>query len=77
MTRSRYRSRRTGVRHHVSVNKDRCRRFGVCEAEAPGLFRLMATGELFYQRTVAEDQLDKARAAARCCPMLAILLEDK
>ncbi|HEV2783567.1 MAG TPA: ferredoxin [Actinophytocola sp.] len=69
---------RRGVRRHqLSVNNDRCRRYGTCEAEAPQLFRLMATGELFYRRSVAEEELEGAKAAARCCPMLAIRLEER
>jgi sulfoxide reductase heme-binding subunit YedZ len=61
----------------LSVNKDRCRRYGTCHAEAPDLFQLTARGELRYQHTVAHDQLDAARGAVRCCPMLAILLEER
>ncbi len=74
---NRRRGRRGAGRHTLSVNNDRCRRYGTCEAEAPALFKLMATGQLFYQRAVNEDQLDQAKAAARCCPMLAILLEER
>lgn len=76
MNRDRYRHGGTG-RHKLSVNNDRCRRYGFCAAEAPALFRLKATGELSYQRSVAEEQLGAARSAVRCCPMLAILLEER
>jgi ferredoxin len=61
----------------LSVNNDRCRRYGTCQAEAPDLFQLTARGELRYQRAVAQEQLDAARGAVRCCPMLAILLEER
>jgi ferredoxin len=74
---TRRRNRQGVARYRLSVDNDRCRRYGTCEAEAPGLFQLMATGQLFYQRAVNEDQLEQAKAATRCCPMLAILLEEK
>jgi ferredoxin len=75
-TRDRYR-RGGATRHKLSVNNDRCRRYGFCEAEAPALFRLMATGDLRYERSVAEEQLNAARSAVRCCPTLAIKLEER
>jgi ferredoxin len=61
----------------LSVNNDRCRRYGTCHAEAPELFKLLITGELRYRRAVPADQINQARAAVRSCPMLAIVLEDK
>jgi ferredoxin len=63
--------------YQLSVNSDRCRRYGTCSAEAPELFQLTARGELRYRRVVARDQLDQARSATRCCPTLAILLEER
>jgi ferredoxin len=63
--------------HQLSVNSDRCRRYGTCSAEAPDLFQLTARGELRYRRVVAHDLLDQARAATRCCPTLAIMLEER
>jgi ferredoxin len=75
---SRDRYRHGGAtRHKLSVNNDRCRKYGFCEAEAPALFRLKTTGELTYQRSVTEEHLGAARSAVRCCPMLAILLEER
>lgn len=65
----------TGVR--ISVNGDRCRRYGICQAEAPDLFQLTARGELRYQRAVALEHIEQARSAVRCCPMLAIMLEER
>ena len=59
----------------LSVNNDRCRRYGTCQAEAPELFQLMITGELRYRRAVPPDQLEVAKTAVRHCPMLAIVLK--
>ena len=69
--------RRGTIAHHLSVNSDRCRRYGICQAEAPDLFQLTARGELRYRRTVASEHVEQARGAVRCCPTLAILLEEK
>ena len=69
--------RRPGPGPQLSVDNERCRRFGTCQAEAPELFQLLLTGELRYRRRVPQDQLDAARSATRCCPTLAIALEDK
>lgn len=61
----------------LSVNNDRCRRYGTCQAEAPKLFQLTISGELRYRRTVPPDLVEQAKAAVRCCPMLAIALDEK
>jgi ferredoxin len=74
MNRTRQDGRTT--RHHISVNNDRCHRYGTCQAEAPDLFQLTSVG-LRYRRTIEARQLDQAKAAIRCCPMLAIKLEEK
>ena len=60
----------------LSVNKDHCRRYGFCAAEAPALFQLSETGGLRYRHTVEPEQLDQARAAVRMCPTLAIELAE-
>jgi ferredoxin len=72
-------TRRTTTKRgrQLSVNNDRCRRYGFCVAEAPDLFQLAVTGELRYRRAVADNQVDQARAAVRSCPMLAIALSDE
>jgi ferredoxin len=71
------RKRREERGPHLSVNNDRCRRYGLCVAEAPQLFQLTAGGGLRYRRAVPVAELDSARAAVRTCPMLAILLEER
>lgn len=62
---------------HVSVNSDRCMRYGLCQAEAPDNFQLTPRGELRYKRAVGQDQLERVRSATRCCPTMAILLEER
>jgi ferredoxin len=64
-------------RHHLSVDNDRCRRYGLCAAEAGELFRLTTNGGLRYQRSVPAESLAAAQAAVRNCPTLAILLEER
>jgi ferredoxin len=68
MTRSRFR---------LSVDNDRCRRYGICCAEAAQLFRLTPSGGLRYLRAVPTDALPDAKAAVRSCPTLAIELEER
>jgi ferredoxin len=70
------RHRGGATRHHISVNNDRCHRYGTCQAEAPDLFQLTSVG-LRYRRSIDTQELDQAKAAIRCCPMLAIKLEEK
>lgn len=64
-------------RQRLSVNNDRCRRYGFCAAEAPALFRLTESGGLRYLRTVPPAQVPAAQSAVRNCPTLAILLEER
>ncbi|MGB3444119.1 MAG: ferredoxin [Actinophytocola sp.] len=64
-------------RFKVSVDNDRCRRFGICADEAAQLFRLTPRGGLHYQRAVPADALEAVKAAVRSCPTLAISLEER
>jgi ferredoxin len=64
-------------RYRLSVDNDRCRRFGICAAEAAKLFVLTPNGGLRYQRSVSSDALPDAKAAVRSCPTLAISLEER
>lgn len=64
-------------RYRVSVDNDRCRRYGICAAEAAQLFRLTPSGGLKYLRAVPPDALAAAKAAVRSCPTLAIELEER
>jgi ferredoxin len=67
--------RRSGL--ELSVNNEHCHRYGYCTAEAPELFQLLTNGGLRYRRAVGPEQVEQARAAVRCCPMLAIALEER
>lgn len=58
----------------ISVDNDRCEVYGICVWEAPGLFQLDKDGRLRYRRQLEEGDFDQAAAAARCCPMQAIVL---
>ncbi|WP_246258230.1 ferredoxin [Amycolatopsis anabasis] len=59
----------------MSVDNDRCELYGICQAEAPTLFDLGADGRLRYTRQLEADDLEPAIAAARLCPMRAIVLQ--
>jgi sulfoxide reductase heme-binding subunit YedZ len=77
---------RTGVRNAVStsngkkvtvsVDNQRCRRYGICQAESPELFQLLADGRLRYVRDPENGNRAGAQAAARSCPMQAIQLQE-
>ncbi|WP_173260944.1 FAD-dependent oxidoreductase [Streptomyces pacificus] len=56
----------------LSVDNGRCRVYGICQQEAPELFRVSQSGSLHYTRSVPAEFAAKARQAARCCPMQAI-----
>ena len=59
----------------VSVDNQRCRRYGICQQEAPDVFQLREDGRLRYTRNPNAGQNDQAQAAARACPMRAIQLQ--
>lgn len=59
----------------VTVNNSRCHRYGVCQAEAAGVFLLASDGRLRYDSRPPAAERDNVLAAARYCPMQAILVE--
>ncbi|MEU7531192.1 ferredoxin [Saccharothrix sp. NPDC042600] len=61
----------------ISVDNERCHRYGICQAEAPGLFQLVDDERLRYERRPPPELFAKARAAARACPMRAIELRER
>lgn len=65
-----------GRKVQVSVDNQRCKRYGICQAESPQLFQLMADGRLRYVRDPDTDSRAEAQAAARSCPMQAIQLQE-
>jgi ferredoxin len=68
--------RRQPTSNQLSVDNDRCHRYGFCVAEAPELFELTASGGLRYRKTVPDAELDDARSAVRLCPTVAIALTE-
>jgi sulfoxide reductase heme-binding subunit YedZ len=67
---------RNGRKVTVSVDNQRCRRYGICQAESPELFQLLADGRLRYVRDPENGKRAGAQAAARACPMQAIQLQE-
>ena len=67
---------RNGRKVQVSVDNQRCKRYGICQAESPQLFQLMEDGRLRYVRDPDMDSRAQAQAAARVCPMQAIQLQE-
>ncbi|WP_239154047.1 ferredoxin [Amycolatopsis sp. FDAARGOS 1241] len=59
----------------VSVDNDRCELYGICAMEAPDLFDLGQDGRLrFRKRLLGAADMTQAIAAARMCPMQAVVL---
>jgi sulfoxide reductase heme-binding subunit YedZ len=67
---------RSGRKVQVSVDNQRCKRYGICQAESPQLFQLMEDGRLRYVRDPDTESRPMAQAAARSCPMQAIQLQE-
>ncbi len=67
---------RNGRKVQVSVDNQRCKRYGICQAESPQLFQLMDDGRLRYVRDPDTESRAEAQAAARSCPMQAIQLQE-
>jgi ferredoxin/DMSO/TMAO reductase YedYZ heme-binding membrane subunit len=65
-----------GRKVRVSVDNQRCKRYGICQMESPELFQLMADGRLRYVRDPDTGEHAGAQAAARSCPMRAIHLQE-
>jgi len=56
----------------ISVDNNRCHIYGICQQEAPEIFRISEGGSLHYTRGVPAEFAAQARQAVRCCPMQAI-----
>lgn len=61
----------------VTVNNARCHRYGICQAEAEGVFLLASDGRLRYDSRPPTSEHDAVLAAARYCPMQAIFVEKR
>ncbi|MFG1805585.1 FAD-dependent oxidoreductase [Streptomyces sp. NPDC049040] len=58
----------------ISVDNNRCHIYGICQQEAPEVFRISEGGSLHYTRAVPAEFAAKARQAVRCCPMQAVTI---
>ncbi|MGF1428019.1 FAD-dependent oxidoreductase [Kitasatospora sp. LaBMicrA B282] len=58
----------------VSVDNNRCHIYGICQQEAPEVFRISEGGSLHYTGAVPARLAARARQAVRCCPMQAIAI---
>jgi sulfoxide reductase heme-binding subunit YedZ len=59
----------------VTVDNGRCHRYGICQGEAQGVFLLTSDGRLRYDSRPPTSERDHVLAAARYCPMQAIIVE--
>jgi len=60
----------------VSIDGGHCHLYGICEAEAPEVFRLVRS-RLLYRAKPGPGQVEAVRSAARLCPMQAIHLRER
>lgn len=58
----------------IGVDNNRCRIYGICQQEAPEVFRVSEGGSLHYTSGVPAELAAQARQAVRCCPMQAITI---
>ncbi|WP_236594298.1 4Fe-4S domain-containing protein [Saccharothrix sp. 6-C] len=56
----------------VSVDNQRCHRYGFCQTEAPDVFQLQEDGRLAYRQSPDTTRNLDVLSAARSCPMRAI-----
>ncbi|GLY69749.1 ferredoxin [Amycolatopsis taiwanensis] len=59
----------------ISVDNDRCELYGICQMEAPDIFKLDLDGRLKHRRQLEPEDFHQAAQAARCCPMQAVVLK--
>jgi ferredoxin/DMSO/TMAO reductase YedYZ heme-binding membrane subunit len=60
----------------VSVDNQRCHRYGFCQTEAPAVFQLLEDGRLQYKQHPEVGQNEATWSAVRSCPMRAIQLKE-
>ncbi|MFI9383534.1 4Fe-4S domain-containing protein [Kutzneria sp. NPDC052558] len=61
----------------VSVDNQRCHRYGFCQSEAPDVFQLREDGRLAYRQSPEVSRNLDVLSAARSCPMRAIEVTGK
>lgn len=59
----------------ISVDNQRCHRYGFCQTEAPDVFQLREDGRLAYRQQPDVARNPDVRSAVRACPMRAIQLQ--
>jgi NADPH-dependent 2,4-dienoyl-CoA reductase/sulfur reductase-like enzyme/ferredoxin len=59
----------------IGVDNNRCHIYGICQQEAPEVFRISEGGSLHYTPSVPAEFAARARQAVRCCPMQAITVK--
>ncbi|MCK2244252.1 MULTISPECIES: ferredoxin [unclassified Crossiella] len=59
----------------ISVDNQRCHRYGFCQSEAPEVFQLREDGRLAYRQNPEVEHNRDVLSAARACPTRAIELE--
>ena len=61
----------------ITVDRDLCQGHGVCESEAPGIFRVAKGGRLeVLDPSPPENRRDEVAAAVRYCPTSALSIEE-
>ncbi|TDD61532.1 ferredoxin [Kribbella antibiotica] len=61
----------------ISVDNQRCHRYGFCQSEAPDVFQLGEDGRLAYRQSPEVSRNLDVISAARSCPMRAIEIVGK
>ena len=61
----------------ITVDRDLCQGHGVCESEAPGIFRVGKGNQLeVLDPSPPEDRRAEVAAAVRYCPTSALTIEE-
>ncbi|MEU7033773.1 ferredoxin [Streptomyces sp. NPDC046237] len=58
----------------ISVDRMKCQNHGLCAISAPAHFELDPDGELQYQESFDEENIDEIEDAIDSCPLQAIFL---
>jgi ferredoxin len=58
----------------IFVDQVKCQNHGLCAISAPNHFELDTDGELQYQESFSEENIDEIQDAVDSCPLQAIVL---
>lgn len=61
----------------ITVDLNKCIAAGPCAIAAPGVFEIRPEDGKAIIRNPDGESLEKVLEAARCCPILAIMIKDK